>query len=252
MFHLQAWYPEYRGQKQKGSASAEPFLLVRAPVFGHPVLSISTFLLSGGTPMVQECAHLYENGRKCRRIPRRGDPLCPAHRSPRRRRSPLEENEAFMDEIFDFASRLKAMPLDDLFYATGQMLANIQVLIDRRSSRRNRMDFCRATAAISVTVDRLADIAIASRAQFAETQAIGGQLPPAAATSQPAHATHAQARSSSTAWPDPFTRKRIEQQLHEFEMNPQLSPEQLQAAVDNVISILDSYEKTTSTLESNA
>jgi hypothetical protein len=64
--------------------------------------------------MVQECAHLYENGRKCRRIPKRGQPLCPAHRSPRRRRSPLEENEAFMEEIFAFAERLKAMALDDL------------------------------------------------------------------------------------------------------------------------------------------
>jgi hypothetical protein len=159
--------------------------------------------------MVQECAHLYENGRKCRRIPKRGQQLCPAHRSPRRRRSPLEENDAFMDEIFTFVTRLKAMPLDDLFYATGEMLANIHVLIDRRSSRRNRMDYCRATAAISVTADRIADVAIARRAQLARAQAAPDQLPSAEAVPKQALSTQPipirQPASSSATWPDPVT-----------------------------------------------
>jgi hypothetical protein len=205
--------------------------------------------------MVQECAHLYENGRKCRRIPKRGQPLCPAHRSPRRRRSPLEENEAFMEELFTFVERLKAMALDDLFYATGEMLANIHVLVDRRSSRRNRMDFSRATAAISVTADRIADIAIARRAHFAAAQTAAGQLTPAEAAPNQALPAQSipipQAESSPAAWPDPFTRQRIEQQLHYLENNPQLSPELLQAAIDNTISILDSYQATTSTMQSN-
>ena len=41
--------------------------------------------------MVQECVHLYEDGRKCRRIPKRGQKLCPAHRPHARRRRPVRK-----------------------------------------------------------------------------------------------------------------------------------------------------------------
>jgi hypothetical protein len=200
--------------------------------------------------MVQECAHLYENGRKCRRIPKRGQPLCPAHRSPRRRRSPLEENEAFMEEIFAFAGRLKAMAIDDLLYATGEMLANIHVLIDRRSSRRDRMDYCRATSAITVTADRIADIAIARRAHLARAQAASA-LP---ATTQPIPIRPPQPATSPVSSkrypPDPILMERVRVANETLSHAPD-SPQHLTAYFDELLSIIDASETTTSTLQSN-
>jgi hypothetical protein len=104
--------------------------------------------------MVQECAHTFPDGRKCRRIPKRGQPLCPAHQS-RPRRAFLEENEAFHREIDVFIHRLDAMPLPELLDETAGLLAGIQRLVDRRSSRRDRLAFVRTNTAVCAAGERL-------------------------------------------------------------------------------------------------
>jgi hypothetical protein len=54
-----------------------------------------------------------------------------------------------------FLNRLKAMNLEDLLYATTGALADIHGLIDRRSSRRDRAAFMRATVATGEAADRI-------------------------------------------------------------------------------------------------
>ena len=100
--------------------------------------------------MVEECVHLFPDGRKCRRIPKRGQKLCPAHHPQRRRRTPLEENEAFLKEMFAFVDTLRAMDSADLLYATTGFLADIHALIDRCSSRSHRIAFSRASTAVGI------------------------------------------------------------------------------------------------------
>jgi hypothetical protein len=105
--------------------------------------------------MVEECVHVNEKGHKCRRIPKRGQKLCPAHRARRRQRGALEENPAFFQEMDVFMNRLKAMNLEDLLYATTGALGDIHALIDRRSSRRDRAAYMRATVAVGEATDRI-------------------------------------------------------------------------------------------------
>ncbi len=107
--------------------------------------------------MFEECVHLFPDGRKCRRIPKRGQNLCPAHR-PQLRRTRLEENDAFQRDMASFLPGLNALPLPQLLNQTIGLLAQIRLLIDRHASRRDRLAFARATAAIGVAGDRIAEI----------------------------------------------------------------------------------------------
>ena len=88
--------------------------------------------------MVEECTHICANGRKCRRIPKRGQALCPAHRPSRRQRRPLEEDSAFNQQMSSWVDRLQAMELATFLSQTQAALSDLQPIIDRRLSRRDR------------------------------------------------------------------------------------------------------------------
>lgn len=110
--------------------------------------------------MVNECAYLYETGRRCRRLPRRGESLCRAHKSPRPQ--PGEEDAAFQSLMALWIERLHQIPLDHLLEALQSSLEGIHEIIQSKSSRRHRMDFGRALIAVCVANERLSD-AIAAR-----------------------------------------------------------------------------------------
>jgi hypothetical protein len=171
--------------------------------------------------MVEECIHVNEAGHKCRRIPKRGQKLCPAHRKNGRQRRLLEEDDAFLLQMFAYVDQLKAMNLEDLLYATGGALADIHSLIDRRSSRRDRAAFTRATVAVTSASDRLAENMAAFRAHSHTVSpaqpATPFALPPSA---KPAAAS-------------------------------KLSPTQIDALCDKVLSILEPNASTASTLNTN-
>lgn len=107
--------------------------------------------------MFEECIHILADGRKCRRIPKRGQKLCPVHSAPRQRRAPLEENDAFQQEMNSFVDRLNALPLPLLLNEAIGLLAKIRLLIDRHASRRDRLEFARAAAAVGIAGDRMED-----------------------------------------------------------------------------------------------
>jgi hypothetical protein len=184
--------------------------------------------------MFEECAYLYDDGRKCRRIPKRGQKLCPAHRSRARRRLPLEENEAFRTQLSAFVDRLEAMPLQDLLYATTEVLADIHALVDRRSSRRDRIAFSRATAALGVSADRLEE----TLRSFRNPQQPG-----------PASPAQSSTPTASTGPLSPENRASFAEAAKALEVP--LSREQLGATLDRLLSILNSNAGTTSTLNAN-
>lgn len=108
--------------------------------------------------MFEECVHILADGRKCRRIPKRGQKLCPAHSAPPRRRTPLEENDAFQRDMASFLDHLNPLPLPELLNQTVGLLAEIHLLIDRHASRRDRLAFARATAAVGIAGDRIEEV----------------------------------------------------------------------------------------------
>ena len=117
--------------------------------------------------MTDPCAHRYPDGRPCRRVPRRGQPFCPAHRPNRVR----EEKEAALALILGCRDELDAMSLAGLLFATSQALANIHSLIERKSSRRHRADFLRAVTAVCLAAHRV-DEFLAESVDPPETAAV--------------------------------------------------------------------------------
>jgi hypothetical protein len=184
--------------------------------------------------MVEECVHVNEKGHKCRRIPKRGQKLCPAHRTRRRQRGVLEENTAFFQKMDVFMNQLKAMNLEDLLYATSGALGDIHGLIDRRSSRRDRAAYTRATVAVGEAADR---IFLTIAGYRAEQEQRSGTTK--SATIDPA------------TIPAPLAKLFAVPPSALPSATPQLSPEELQAACAQLLSILDSNGTTTSILNSN-
>jgi hypothetical protein len=161
--------------------------------------------------MVEECVHILPSGRKCRRIPKRGQKFCSSHRPGRRRRPPLHEDHAFRQQMFAFVERLQTLSLPDLLYETTGLLTDIHLLIDRRCSRPHRLAFSRACAAAGLAADGLFAL---SRAR---SQAPPAQ-PPSHATSRPETSSPAPSRSKPPAPPPPPAAKpNIMARLHHAE-----------------------------------
>ena len=174
--------------------------------------------------MVEECTHICANGRKCRRIPKRGQALCPAHRPSRRRLRSLEEDAAFDQQMSSWVERLRAMELVTFLSQTQAALSDLQPIINRRLSRRDRAAYTRATIAVTVAIDRLDETEPGLRAPspaFSQTASPGHPLTPRAA------ATVEAVRSA------------------------QLSPEQLDDLCNQMLSILEPNASTSSTLHAN-
>jgi hypothetical protein len=174
--------------------------------------------------MVEECNHICATGQKCRRIPKRGQALCPAHRPARRRRRFLEEDAAFDQQMSSWVDRLRAMELATFLSQTQAALCGLQPIIDRRLSRRDRAVYTRATIAVTVAIDRLVEIELGPRTPAPSPSLAaspGRPLPPRAA------ATVEAVRSA------------------------QLSPEQLDTLCNQMLSILEPNASTSSTLHAN-
>lgn len=105
--------------------------------------------------MVEQCVHILADGHTCRRIPKQGQKLCPAHSRQPRRRAPLGEDDAFQREIASFLDGFERLPLPELLNHTVGLLAEIRLLMDRYASRRSRLAFQRAAAAVGIAGDRL-------------------------------------------------------------------------------------------------
>lgn len=173
--------------------------------------------------MVEECVHILPDGRKCRRIPKRGQKLCPAHRSRRRPRAPFEEDQAFVQEMTAFIRSLKTIQTADLLYGTVGFLGDLQPLIERRLSRRHRVTFHRASVALSVSADRLVHLA-------------RGMYPPAAPRTQPQ-------QPAGAVYPPlrPEDRARFQRIESLLNSGRALTPEELCSVSEEMVRTLKSY-----------
>ena len=206
--------------------------------------------------MLPQCAHTLQNGCQCRRIPKRGQSFCPAHSAPHRRR-PFEENDAFRRHISVFSDHLRFMPLDDLLYAAGEMLHAVHPLIDLRSRRRDRLTFSRASATVTIAATRLRQSFLDFSRQQASAQPPAFQLErvqPRPTQLRPAPPTPISAfrPAPSPTTPNRLTEEQREQlQSHLYHTPPNLVPEELEAWIDQALSIFDSDTNTTPTLNSD-
>jgi hypothetical protein len=133
---------------------------------------------------VQECAWIYDTGRKCRRIAGRGQQLCPGHRRSAHRPQ-LEQEAAFHQEMTAWVQQLQQMDLQAMLYALSGALAAIDSIIQSKASRRSRLAFYRATIALTVTLDRVAEFMAGFRAQASRVAAQPAPAPPATIASLP-------------------------------------------------------------------
>jgi hypothetical protein len=103
--------------------------------------------------MVHECEHFYETGRKCRRITKRGEALCPGHQ-PNLRRS-VHDEPAFARQIDGFVQQLRAIDDTTLLCCLQDALNIIQPIIESKTTRANYVRFARASVVVGITVERL-------------------------------------------------------------------------------------------------
>jgi hypothetical protein len=103
--------------------------------------------------MVHECAYLYPDGRRCRRIPKRGETLCRDHK--RARRQPQTEDAAFTRQMEVYADRLMTLPLSRLAAEAQFALAAMQPILSSRFARTYRLLFSRAEIAVAALAEEL-------------------------------------------------------------------------------------------------
>ena len=103
--------------------------------------------------MVHECEHFYETGRKCRRITKRGEALCPGHQ-PNPRRS-IHDDPVFHRQIAGWIAQLRATDATDLLCCLQDALTAIQPIIESKTTRANYIRFARASAVVAIVVERL-------------------------------------------------------------------------------------------------
>ena len=124
--------------------------------------------------MVPECTYLYPDGRRCRRIPKRGERLCRDHK--RARRLTHTEDVAFSRHVEAYADRLIGLPLDVLAGEVGLALADMRPIIESRFGRTYRLLFSRAEIAVAALAEELKSVppppdpGIASRSACAYPQ----------------------------------------------------------------------------------
>jgi len=195
--------------------------------------------------MVDECIFIYpDTNHKCRRIPKRGEKFCSAHRS-QRRRTPGQETDAFLERMLAWRDQLLALNIDDLLTVTTDTLADIHDLILRKSSQEHRAAFLRATTAVGILEERLTESFAAYRAD-PRTLAKTAAPQPAPVLAPPPSANHPQPVADSSAPVDRAALNRVAAELAQ-----PLSPDQLICVIGRMLTILDPNGSTPSTLPSN-
>lgn len=112
--------------------------------------------------MLHECEYIYETGRKCRRIPKRGESLCPGHR-PDRKRS-VHDDPEFVRQIGAFIDQLRAADTLSLICCLQDAMRSIQPIIERKSSRATYIPFARAAVVVAIAIERLSATSAPSHA----------------------------------------------------------------------------------------
>jgi len=104
--------------------------------------------------MLAECAFLYPDGRNCRRIPRRGETLCPDHRRQAavRVRTRTEE-QAFHLEQDKAADEIIRLPLDQMLDHAQECLTALESWIEANAPTVERTRFMRVGTAIAAAMD---------------------------------------------------------------------------------------------------
>ena len=120
--------------------------------------------------MVHECEYIYETGRKCRRIPKRGESLCPGHR-PQHKRSVHDEPD-FQRQIAVFIDQLRSADTLSLVCCLQDAMRTIQPIIERKSSRATYLPFARAAVVVAIAVERFSATPAPSHAAQPEPFAI--------------------------------------------------------------------------------
>jgi len=124
--------------------------------------------------MVPECTYLYSDGRRCRRIPKRGERLCRDHK--RARRLTHTEDAAFTRQVEAYADRLIGLPLDVLAGEVELALSGMEPILSSRFARTYRLLFSRAEIAVAALAEELKSVppppnpGIASRSAYAHPQ----------------------------------------------------------------------------------
>lgn len=104
--------------------------------------------------MLAECAFLYPDGRNCRRIPRRGETLCPDHRRQAavRVRS-RSEQQTFDQEQNKAADEIIRLPLDQMLDHAQECLIALEPWIEANAPAVERTRFMRVDTAIAAAMD---------------------------------------------------------------------------------------------------
>ena len=112
--------------------------------------------------MPSQCAFVYGDSRSCGRIPRRGEPFCPAHRAGSTSTEPgLEQRMA------TFAKLCQTSPLPEVIDLLDRLLASLKPLLIRRASVAFRLPYRRAVIAAAVARNRSFQQEAAARQQEA-------------------------------------------------------------------------------------
>jgi hypothetical protein len=104
-------------------------------------------------PAVSECAYAYPDGRRCHRLPARGEALCRDHR-----RGQIvthrQDEEAFVAEHLAFADHLRGHSLTAILDELQQALIVLEPLEDNpRTPYHVRAALTRASIAVSAALD---------------------------------------------------------------------------------------------------
>lgn len=102
--------------------------------------------------MAPECTYIYPDGRKCRRIPRRGEVLCRDHRRLVSARPPSDE-EAFNQQMTLVCEQLSALHLDQVLEDLSESLNVIYPFVESLASSVERTAYTRATIACTIAID---------------------------------------------------------------------------------------------------
>jgi hypothetical protein len=183
--------------------------------------------------MVAECTYIYESGHKCRRIPRRGQPLCPGHSLDAHR---LDAEAATERQLTLYIRHLTSLALKDLLPTTLDALTQIQPIIDSKSSRFHRAAFDRARHALALSIDRLDQFFQNSAAR--PVVATGSARPPA-----PVPAPLALPPLSDVALvPPPFAKDpKFVAALQLLQSGQKLSHRQIDQIIDDIDEVIAPY-----------
>jgi len=104
--------------------------------------------------MIPECTFLYPDGRNCRRIPRRGESLCPDHR----RQAAIHRREAAGEQAFlqlmnQAADEIIRLPLDGMLDHAQECLMDVEAFIAANAPAHQRVRFMRAVTAVTAAID---------------------------------------------------------------------------------------------------